>query len=174
MRPKKVTSAPDQHRRCPGPANMPALSTYLPFANRPDWTSSDAMHQLSDNSNFYVKFCQRSFRLYTLTPGINFITPTIIETTSTYSSPVTPAFALITTTSTTVNDRDFLLNCPQCDRLFTSRIGLVGHLRIHLTETGEPLGPLQDDHFGAEAGRCGLASYKHPRIPKQPPSSLFL
>nr|VZI40141.1 unnamed protein product [Spirometra erinaceieuropaei] len=29
--------------------------------------------------------------------------------------------------------------CPHCDRTFTSRIGLVGHLRIHRTETGEPV-----------------------------------
>ncbi|VDL92294.1 unnamed protein product [Schistocephalus solidus] len=32
-----------------------------------------------------------------------------------------------------------LLSCPQCDRTLTSRIGLVGHLRIHRTETGEPV-----------------------------------
>ncbi|BHF85522.1 hypothetical protein SprV_1002868900 [Sparganum proliferum] len=29
--------------------------------------------------------------------------------------------------------------CPDCDRTFTSRIGQVGHLRIHRTETGEPV-----------------------------------
>nr|VZI14702.1 unnamed protein product [Spirometra erinaceieuropaei] len=29
--------------------------------------------------------------------------------------------------------------CPHCHRTFTSRIGLVGHLRIHRTETGEPV-----------------------------------
>ena len=29
------------------------------------------------------------------------------------------------------------LTCPHCNRTFTSRIGLVGHLRIHRTETGE-------------------------------------
>nr|VZI45146.1 unnamed protein product [Spirometra erinaceieuropaei] len=29
--------------------------------------------------------------------------------------------------------------CPHCDRTFTSRIGLVSHLRIHRTETGEPV-----------------------------------
>ncbi|VDL98083.1 unnamed protein product [Schistocephalus solidus] len=78
----KVTSAPDQHRGCPGPANMPTLSTHLPRANRPDYP--------------------------TLTPGINSITPTIIETTSLYSSPVTPTTAtttaFTTTTTTTVSD----------------------------------------------------------------------
>ncbi|VDL95821.1 unnamed protein product [Schistocephalus solidus] len=84
----------------------------------------------------------------TLTPVINSITPTIIETTSQYSSPVTPttatttAFAFTattTTTTTTISDGDSLLNCSQCNRIFTSHIGLVGHLRIHRTETGEPV-----------------------------------
>ncbi|VDL88943.1 unnamed protein product [Schistocephalus solidus] len=99
----KVTHAPDQHRRCPGPANMPALSTHLSCANRPD-------------------SC-------TLTPGINSITPTIIETTSEYSSAVTPTTAFAFTTTTTVpSDEDSLLNCPQCDHTFASRIGLVSHL----------------------------------------------
>ncbi|VDL92836.1 unnamed protein product [Schistocephalus solidus] len=127
----KVTSAPDQHRRCSGPANMPALSTHLPRASWPGWTSSDAMHQFP-------------------TSGINSITPTIIETTPLYSSPVTPTTATIiatttafaftsTTTTTTTSDGESLLNCPQCDRKFTSHIGLVGRLRIHRTETGEPI-----------------------------------
>ncbi|VDL98129.1 unnamed protein product [Schistocephalus solidus] len=65
-------------------------------------------------------------------------------TTSQYSSPVTPttttttAFAF-TTTTTTISDGILLLNCPQCDRKFTSRIGLVGHFQIHRTETGKPV-----------------------------------
>nr|VZH95819.1 unnamed protein product [Spirometra erinaceieuropaei] len=29
--------------------------------------------------------------------------------------------------------------CPHCERTFTSHNGLVGHLRIHRTETGEPV-----------------------------------
>ncbi|VDM02920.1 unnamed protein product [Schistocephalus solidus] len=82
-----------------------------------------------------------------LTPGINSITPTIIETTSLYSSPVTPTttiptaftFNTTTTTTTTSSEGDSLLNCPQCDRTFTTRIGLVGPFRIHRTETGEPM-----------------------------------
>ncbi|VDM00012.1 unnamed protein product [Schistocephalus solidus] len=75
----------------------------------------------------------------TLTLGINSIIPTIIETTSLYSWPVTPNTATTTafafTTNTTISDGESLLSCPQCDRTFTSRIGLVGHLRIHRTET---------------------------------------
>nr|VZI13247.1 unnamed protein product [Spirometra erinaceieuropaei] len=37
------------------------------------------------------------------------------------------------------NDEDQDYTCPHCDRTFTSHIGLVGHLRIHRTETGEPV-----------------------------------
>ncbi|VDL93046.1 unnamed protein product [Schistocephalus solidus] len=121
----------------------------------------------------------------TLTSGINSITPTIIETTNKYSSPITPTsattttFAFTTTTTTTISDEDSpklssirlhihlthrpgrsLANpsapatpttsndilpastdfsCPQCARNFNSRIGLVGHLRIHRTEVVEPV-----------------------------------
>ncbi|VDM04172.1 unnamed protein product [Schistocephalus solidus] len=81
----------------------------------------------------------------TLTLGINSTTPIIIETTSIYSSPVTPttatttAFAFTTTTTTTISDGESLLSCTQCDRTFTTCIGLVSHLRIHRTETGEPV-----------------------------------
>ncbi|VDL94700.1 unnamed protein product [Schistocephalus solidus] len=49
-----------------------------------------------------------------------------------------PPLLSTTTTTTTINDGGSLLNCPQCDRSFTSRIGLVGHLRIYHKETGEP------------------------------------
>ncbi|VDM01112.1 unnamed protein product [Schistocephalus solidus] len=79
---------------------------------------------------------ERSPDSLTLTPGINSITPTIIETKSLDSSPdiSTTAFAFATTTT---SDGDSLLNCPQCDRTFTSRIGL------HDVDA-EDLGPLQD------------------------------
>ncbi|VDL94773.1 unnamed protein product [Schistocephalus solidus] len=105
------------------------------------------MHQQTDNSNFYVKFCQPSFGL-PHPPGINSITPTMIETTSQYLSPVT---------STTISDGDSLLNCPQCDRTFTKRIGLLIHLRIHRTETGKPV--------------PGAPTYSRHRGPHRPPCS---
>ncbi|VDL93773.1 unnamed protein product [Schistocephalus solidus] len=78
----------------------------------------------------------------TLTPGINSITPTIIETTSQYSSPVTRTTATTTAfafTTITTSNGDSLLTCPHCNRTFTSRNGLVGHLRIHRIQTGEPV-----------------------------------
>nr|VZI38031.1 unnamed protein product [Spirometra erinaceieuropaei] len=43
----------------------------------------------------------------------------------------------ITSTSPASSDEDQYYTCTHCDRTFTSRIGLVGHLRIHRTETGE-------------------------------------
>nr|VZI29777.1 unnamed protein product [Spirometra erinaceieuropaei] len=44
-----------------------------------------------------------------------------------------------TTASSTADADTADLSCPHCPRTFTSRIGLVGHLRIHRTETGEPV-----------------------------------
>nr|VZI00504.1 unnamed protein product [Spirometra erinaceieuropaei] len=37
------------------------------------------------------------------------------------------------------SDEDQDYSCPHCDRTFISHIGLVGHLRIHRTEIGEPV-----------------------------------
>nr|VZI44362.1 unnamed protein product [Spirometra erinaceieuropaei] len=42
-----------------------------------------------------------------------------------------------TPTSSDSSDEDQNYTCPRCDRTFTSHIGLVGHLRIHRTNTGE-------------------------------------
>ncbi|VDL90002.1 unnamed protein product, partial [Schistocephalus solidus] len=109
----------------------------------------------------------------TLTPGINSSTPTIIGTTSQYSSPVTPTTAITIAVNTTTSDGDSLLNCPQCDRTFTSRIGLVGHLRIHRTETGEPV-PGAPTHSRDRRLHCPhcirafshrMALFGHMRIP---------
>ncbi|BHF58656.1 hypothetical protein SprV_0100161000 [Sparganum proliferum] len=49
------------------------------------------------------------------------------------SPPCEPTALPATVTNTT----DF--TCPHCPRTFTSRIGLVGHSRIHRAETGEPV-----------------------------------
>nr|VZI43003.1 unnamed protein product [Spirometra erinaceieuropaei] len=49
-----------------------------------------------------------------------------------HTSPTTP-------TSPDTTDEGQNYTCPHCDRTFTLRIGLVGHLRIHRTETGEPV-----------------------------------
>uniref|UniRef100_A0A183TGT9 RGS domain-containing protein n=1 Tax=Schistocephalus solidus TaxID=70667 RepID=A0A183TGT9_SCHSO len=53
--------------------------------------------------------------------------------------PTCPLSKSPTVGATATPDGDSLLICPQCDRTFTSLIGLVGHLRIHRTETGKPV-----------------------------------
>nr|VZI16790.1 unnamed protein product [Spirometra erinaceieuropaei] len=53
---------------------------------------------------------------------------------NTTHNPETP-----TTTTVNASDEDLVYICAHCDRISTSHIGLVGHLRIHRTETGEPV-----------------------------------
>nr|VZI14007.1 unnamed protein product [Spirometra erinaceieuropaei] len=61
------------------------------------------------------------------------------------TTPIMPSTTLApsicaTTNASSVADSDTAgFTCPHCPRTFTSRIGLVGHLRIHRTETGEPV-----------------------------------
>ncbi|BHF57332.1 hypothetical protein SprV_0100027300 [Sparganum proliferum] len=64
-------------------------------------------------------------------------TPTVSSPTYTPSpsAPTISSSATITETDPDTAD----LSCPYCPRSFTLHIGLVGHLRIHLTETGEPV-----------------------------------
>nr|VZI30938.1 unnamed protein product [Spirometra erinaceieuropaei] len=45
------------------------------------------------------------------------------------------------------SDVDSIHTCPHCGRIFTSHVDLVGYLRIHRTETGEPV--------------PGVSSYNH-------------
>nr|VZI24626.1 unnamed protein product [Spirometra erinaceieuropaei] len=54
------------------------------------------------------------------------------------SHAATTTTATKTTASSTADTDTANLSCPHCPRTFTSHIGLVGHLRIHRTETGEP------------------------------------
>ncbi|BHF80302.1 hypothetical protein SprV_0702342600 [Sparganum proliferum] len=55
-------------------------------------------------------------------------------------SPGAPITTTTTTAASSVDDTaTAFFSCPHCPRTFTSRIGLVGHLRIHRIETGEPV-----------------------------------
>nr|VZI42120.1 unnamed protein product [Spirometra erinaceieuropaei] len=65
------------------------------------------------------------------------------------SSPTAPSAAAqatvpstatdTTTTSPDSSDEDQDYTCAHCDRTLTSHSGMVGHLRIHRTENGEPV-----------------------------------
>ncbi|BHF66042.1 hypothetical protein SprV_0200905600 [Sparganum proliferum] len=74
-----------------------------------------------------------------------------LETSSTSCTPTMPnpthtllfiALANITSATTTISETDTDpadFSCLYCPRTFPQHIGLVGHLRIHHTETGEPV-----------------------------------
>nr|VZI45830.1 unnamed protein product [Spirometra erinaceieuropaei] len=69
-------------------------------------------------------------------------TPTTSNTSTVHTPTLFPSARAITTTTTasSVADTDTAdFSCPHCPRTFTSRIGLVGHLRIYRTETGKPV-----------------------------------
>nr|VZI46419.1 unnamed protein product [Spirometra erinaceieuropaei] len=68
-------------------------------------------------------------------------TPTKSNTSTVHTPTLVPSVRdTTTTTASSVADTDTAdFSCPHCPRTFTSRIGLVCHLRIHRTETGEPV-----------------------------------
>nr|VZI49255.1 unnamed protein product [Spirometra erinaceieuropaei] len=56
---------------------------------------------------------------------------------NTTHAPETTTDITSATSDSRSEDKDY--TCPHCDRTFPSHIGLVGQLRIHRTETGEPV-----------------------------------
>nr|VZI26156.1 unnamed protein product [Spirometra erinaceieuropaei] len=92
-------------------------------------------------------------------------TPTTPTTSSTSTTPnpslaplpCAPITTTITITMSSVADTDAAdFTCPHCARTFTSRIGPVGHLRIHRTETGEPVpgAPTYTHHTRLNCPHC--------------------
>nr|VZH91134.1 unnamed protein product [Spirometra erinaceieuropaei] len=84
------------------------------------------------------------------TPPLNAHTAISSTTFTAFCTPIifnpahTPSPSAPTTTSSTISitgtgtdAADF--SSPQCPSIFTSRIGMVGYLRIHRTETGKPV-----------------------------------
>nr|VZI31376.1 unnamed protein product [Spirometra erinaceieuropaei] len=56
-----------------------------------------------------------------------------------HSTTLAPSICATTNASFVADSDAADFTCPHCPRTFTSRIGLVGHLRIHRTETGGPV-----------------------------------
>nr|VZI41399.1 unnamed protein product [Spirometra erinaceieuropaei] len=103
-------------------------------------------------------------------------TPTTSNTSTVHTPTLVPSVRDTTTTASSVADTDTSdFSCPHCPRTFTSRIGLVGHLRIHRTETGEPVPgahlyppsssqlPTLSSHF--QASHEPIRPHAHPRRP---------
>nr|VZH99913.1 unnamed protein product [Spirometra erinaceieuropaei] len=61
------------------------------------------------------------------------------DTQTTPSTTLAPSICATTNASSVADSDTADFTCPHCPRTLTSRIGLVGHLRIHRTETGEPV-----------------------------------
>nr|VZI48106.1 unnamed protein product [Spirometra erinaceieuropaei] len=84
-----------------------------------------------------------------LTPSVNPRKPLLPSSSSTASTSAVVASAMTindpdeppnnNTATVNTSDEERVYTCPHCDRTFTSHVGLVGHLRIHRTETGEPV-----------------------------------
>ncbi|BHF85580.1 hypothetical protein SprV_1002874800 [Sparganum proliferum] len=70
------------------------------------------------------------------------------------TNPATTTDTIPTASDSSDEDQDY--TCPHCERTFTSRIGLVGHLRIHRTETGEPVpgAPTYTQHTRHHCPHC--------------------
>nr|VZI22883.1 unnamed protein product [Spirometra erinaceieuropaei] len=110
------------------------------------------------SSDDFLEFCDACWDLSLLG-----VVSTLYTTTATSSSSSSTTFSIVSTsaalpsvmpvntkhnpdtpknTNTAIDDtkdEDLDCTCPHCDRTFISRIVLVDHLRIHRTETGEPM-----------------------------------
>nr|VZI46448.1 unnamed protein product [Spirometra erinaceieuropaei] len=54
------------------------------------------------------------------------------------STPDAESTTTLTTAAPADGDVNSVLTYPHCDRISTTRIGLIGRLRIHLTAVGAP------------------------------------
>ncbi|BHF80331.1 hypothetical protein SprV_0702345600 [Sparganum proliferum] len=120
----------------------------IPGSNRTCWTPSDQL-RLSNCTNHRPPPASSSSSLPPTNSDSSSEQPLPSSSSST-TTPTTTAQAAVshitnpdTTTNTTPTasnssneDQDY--TCTHCDRTFTSHTDLVGHLRAHRTETGEP------------------------------------
>nr|VZI30019.1 unnamed protein product [Spirometra erinaceieuropaei] len=119
-----------------GQLRIHRTETGEPVPGAPTYTHRTRLH---------CPHCPRTFRLRIGLFGRMRIHESGIDQNSdTPTTPIMPRTTLApsicaTTNASSVADTDTAeFTCPHCPRTFTSRIGLVGHLRIHRAETGEP------------------------------------
>nr|VZI46782.1 unnamed protein product [Spirometra erinaceieuropaei] len=114
-----------------GHLRINCISRTAPAIVHPPASSSSPPPTNSDNSS------EPPFPSSSSSPPSSFSSSTAPTTAA--QATVTRATTDTTTTSPDSSDEDQDYTCPHCDRTFTSHIGLVGHSRIHRTETGEPV-----------------------------------
>nr|VZI50584.1 unnamed protein product [Spirometra erinaceieuropaei] len=148
----QITTLSSTHRRRTTASNVSSMSTDIPGSNRTCWTSTDQLH-LSDCLNhrpparLFIILCATNYRChffwtanltsFLLLPLIHLLLHCSHNGRSGDCPRATTDTITITSPDSSDEDQDY--TCPHCDRTFTSQIGLVGHLRIHRTETGEPV-----------------------------------
>ncbi|BHF77103.1 hypothetical protein SprV_0502020500 [Sparganum proliferum] len=117
-------------RTAPIVAPPPASSSFSTPPTKFDRSPEPPLPSSSPSSSYPYSYSSSSA---VLTPAV--VAPTThINTTH---NPDTSSNIRTTTVDTRGEDQDY--TCPHCDRNFTPRVGLVGHLRIHHIETGEPV-----------------------------------
>ncbi|BHF63923.1 hypothetical protein SprV_0200691800 [Sparganum proliferum] len=157
---EKHASLSCAHHSTPTPnrPNVSTVSANIPGANSICWTPSDQL-QHSDCTNRLLRpplprLPRRQLILIAPEPPLPFFffsyssfssAPTASTSAAVASAtyintahnPDTPTNTNTTTVDTSGEDPVYI--CPHRDHTFISHIGLVDHVRIHRTETGEPV-----------------------------------
>nr|VZI51094.1 unnamed protein product [Spirometra erinaceieuropaei] len=138
-----ISTAPASQRKQSTVPDLPTMPEDVPCTDRSYWTTSYQLQHPDDPTR-----CPPSAPPLSPTSTINSDRPSeppvpsssVAKTsTATASAPTATAPSNANLTTATISDVDSVHTCPHCDRTFSSHIGLVGHLRIHRTATGEPV-----------------------------------
>nr|VZI51022.1 unnamed protein product [Spirometra erinaceieuropaei] len=120
------------------------LSHTAPTAAPPP-ASASSSPPLTNYDNSSEPALPPSLSSYTSSPAYSSscpIAPTTAALVADTHTSITHIYDTTTDTIPPISDsrgEDQGFTCPHCDRTFTSHIDLVSHLRIHRTETGEPV-----------------------------------
>nr|VZI18294.1 unnamed protein product [Spirometra erinaceieuropaei] len=109
-------------------SSLPPINSDNPFVPPPPPSSSSPSSSSSSSSSSFSSSSSNASSTTAQATVAHDITARI---------PDTPPGIIPSVSGSRREDQEY--SCPDCDRTFTSRIGLVGHLRIHRTETGEPV-----------------------------------
>nr|VZI27455.1 unnamed protein product [Spirometra erinaceieuropaei] len=128
--------------------NLPKLSADVPGISRSHWSPSYQL-QNPDDTTDVLPFTSATPSTSTTNtdrapepslPSSSIVSISVVATpipSTTANNSATPTTINLTTAN--ASDVGSVHICPHCDCTFTSHIGLVGHFRIHRTETGKPV-----------------------------------
>nr|VZI24600.1 unnamed protein product [Spirometra erinaceieuropaei] len=119
---------PDSPNRCISHRPAPILTT----ATTTTAITTDARHPRAQPPSFTIISIIPDTTSAATT--VTTIAPTSAVDQNALNGPQTPTPVIAIS-----SDVDSVLTCPQCDSTLRSRIGLVGHLRIHRNASGAPV-----------------------------------